>query len=215
MRSATVTLVPIASVDRSALRWLRTGENPTAFALSSGDQPIAEIRWAKSTGSLAQTETADARWSLKRVGFLNAHLTLRVDGAPSDWARITVHYDSVARHVGDLYHRIEFVGGARFRFRRAGVQIPAWQVTTDDRADAARAGGLATTENQVEIAHIEPVREGRKLVGGAVLVSEAGRALSELPAVLAFVWYAIVLAWFEDEILIPFGEMGRDLPARD
>jgi hypothetical protein len=213
--SEAVALVPFAAVDLSALRWLRTGETPAAFALSSGDQTIAEMRWAKSTGSLARVQTADRQWTMKRVGFLNAHLTLRAEGGTTDLARVTVHYDRLSRHAGENYHRIEFADGARFRFRRAGVQLPAWQVTAEESASPAPTDAPSPTDALAELAHVEPVREGRKLVGGAVIVSEAGRARPQLPAVLSLVWYAIVLAWFEDELLLPFEEMGIGLPARD
>jgi len=210
-----VALAPFASVDLAALRWLRTEESPAAFVLSSGDQPIEEVRWLKSSGSLARAETTQARWTMKRVGFLRAHLTLRAEGAPTDSARVTVHFDPGSSQPERNFHRIEFADGSRFRFRRVGVAPPAWQVTTDDRVDSGARGRSSATDELAEVAHIEPVREGRKLVAGAVVVSDGGRTVGQLPAVLAFVWYAIVLAWFEDEILIPFERVGLDLPARD
>jgi len=191
-----VALVPLSSVDPTALRWLRTAEEPAEYTLSAGDAPVAQIRWAKPGGSLASAETADAHWTLRRVGFLTTHLTLRADGAPSDAARITIH---VGIHRGENYHRIEFVGGARYRFHRAGVQVPAWQVTS---------------ETAVELVHIEPVREGRSLQGAAVLVSPEGRACPDLSTVLAFCWYFIVLAWFEDETLLPLEQAMSDLERR-
>ena len=194
-----MTLVPFATVDRSALRWLRTTDDPPAFTLLSGDQPIELLTWAKATGSLARAETSDSRWTLKRMGFLAPHLTLRVEGETADSARITRHTDTVARHVGENYHRIDFAGGVPYRFHRAGVQVPAWQITTDDRT---------------EIAHVEPVREGRKLTGAAVLVSPEGETRPELAAVLAFAWYFVVLAWFEDEILLPLERVMTDLELR-
>jgi hypothetical protein len=210
-----VVLVPFKQVDLSALRWLRSAESPAGFVLSSGDQSIAEIHWMKSTGSLALAETADSRWTLKRIGFLSSHLTLRVEGAATDFARVTMQHHRVAAHVGDSFHRIDLVGGRRYRFRRAGLQVPAWQITTDDRADPAGPDGLAPTSEQPELVHIEPVREGRVLVGAAVIVSELGRTCADLPPLLALVWYAVVLAWFEDELLIPLSGAGIDLPARD
>jgi hypothetical protein len=210
-----VVLVPFASVDLSALRWLRSGESPAAFSLLSGDRAIEGIAWAGSSGSLAHASTVDQRWSLKRVGFLRPHVTVRLEGASDDLARVTMHFGHLGAHVGDNFHLIRFSGGARYRFLRAGVQPPAWKVTTDDRTGPGPADPPAATEAQTELVHIEPVREGRKLVGAAVIVSEAGRDLPDLAAILAVVWYAIVLAWFEDEILLPFEEVGVALPARD
>jgi hypothetical protein len=131
-----VALVPFASVDPSSLRWLRTGDTPAGFTLYAGDAAIAEVSWAKPSGSLAHATTAELRWTLKRAGFLVSHLTLRVEGAATDTARITVHADVradlaradvTAGRIGDNYHRIDFASGAKFRFNRAGVQTPAWR----------------------------------------------------------------------------------------
>jgi len=176
--------------------------------LYSGDQAVAEVTWATAKGSRARAMIAEGSWTLKRAGFLLPHLTLRVEGASNDAAQITVHADIradlarseiTAGRFGDNYHRVDFVSGAKFRFSRTGVQTPAWKVRTD-------AG--------VEVAHIEPLREGRKLTSAAVIVSPEGSAHPELLAVLVFTWYFIVLAWFEDEILAPLERMMSDLERR-
>ncbi len=180
-------LVPIASVDASALRWLRTADAPLAFELSAGDRPIARLVWSRASGSLATFTTADRATTLKRVGFLHPFVTARAAGAAGDLARVSVHLN---------YHRIEVVGGSTFRFHRAGLLLPAWQVSTD----AGR-----------ELLHIEPVRDARKLVGGAVVTSASGLGLPDLTLLLGLAWYVIVLAWFEDEALVPLE--GPDLPA--
>jgi hypothetical protein len=203
-----MAFVPLSSVDGSSLRWLRTGESPPTFTLSAEDGPLAELAFARATGSLARAGTAAAQWTLKRSGFLISHLTLRLAGAPADTARITLHADIradvrgenvTAGRIGDNYHRVDFVDGAKFRFSRSGVQTPAWKIRTE-------AG--------VELAHIEPVREGRRLISGAVVVSPEGRTEPKLLAVLLFTWYFIVLAWFEDEILAPLGRALSDLEQR-
>jgi len=191
-----VVLVSLSSVDPTALRWLRTAETPAEFTLSAGGAAVAVVRWAKASGSIASAETAESHWTFQRVGFLTNHLTLRTEGAPTDGARITLH---VGIHRGENYHGIEFTGGARYRFHRAGVQVPAWQVTS---------------ESATELVHIEPVREGRKLLGAAVLVSPEGRASPDLAALLAFCWYFIVLVWYEDETLLPFEEAMSGLERR-
>jgi hypothetical protein len=182
-----MALVPLASVDRSALRWLRTGEDPIEFTLSSGDRAVLTVRWEKRSGSLASIDAADGQWTVKRSGFLNPHIVLRVAGSAKEVARVTVHWN---------YHRIELAGGRAYRFHRAGVLVPAWQVTN----------AVGT-----EVAHLEPVRDGRRLEGGAVLVSPAGVDLPELATILGITWYFIVLVWFEDESLLPLEDLS--LPA--
>jgi hypothetical protein len=175
-----MALASFDSIDATSLRWLRRADDPLAFELLAGDVGIESLSWRGRSGSLASAQTAGGAWTLKRVGFLNPRVSVREDGSPTDLARLSVHFN---------YHRLEVRGGPAYRLHRAGVLIPAWKVTDD----AGR-----------EVLHIEPVREGRKLVGGAVIAPSDAARLPSLPLLLATSWYFIVLAWFEDEALVPF-----------
>jgi hypothetical protein len=183
-----VALAAFASVDRTALRWLRTSEDPPEFTLSSGSVAVATLRRTASRGSLATAETAEGTWTLKRTGFLSPRLTVRRKDATEELAHLTPHL----RH-----HLLDVAGGGSYRLRRAGLLLPAWSLTTG----AGR-----------EVLHVEPVPEGRKLAAGAVLVeSDVGSA--EALVLVLLTWYFIVLAWFEDETveaLAPFE--GPDAP---
>jgi hypothetical protein len=179
-------LAPFASVDPTALRWLRGSGAPLSFELSAGDRPVARLAWARDSGTLATLTTAGGSWTLKRVGFLHPIVTARTAAKPDEVARVFVHLN---------YHRVELLGGPNYRLHRAGLLVPAWQVTTDDRK---------------EILHVEPVREARKLVGGAVVSAPGASSRPELPLLVGLAWYVIVLSWFEDEALIPLE--GADLP---
>lgn len=174
-----MVLTPFSSVDRSTLRWLRSEESPLEFTLSAGDSSVARLRWLQPGGSLATAETTSGEWTLKRGGFLNPHITVRKPGGGENLARLTVHLS---------YHAIELADGLTYRFHRAGVLVPAWKVTTD----AGR-----------EVLHIEPVRDGRKLVAGAALAAPTAVDLPDLLLLEVVGWYFIVLAWFEDEALVP------------
>jgi hypothetical protein len=169
-------LATFHDVDLSTLRWTRVHGPPHTFQLSAGDTAIARLVWSRPHGSLAIAETADGRWSLKRAGFLHAHLTVRREGSDKDVARLVAAWRD---------HRIELSGGEAFDLKRASMLVPAWTVLD------ARTGG--------ELVHIEPVREGRQLEGGIYEVAPAARTLAALPLVLALSWYFVVLAWFEDE----------------
>ncbi len=179
-------LQPLGSVDATSLRWLRTAEKPIAFDLLAGDRPLATLRWRTGTGTLALARAASASWTLKRVGFLNPRVTLRAEGSTADLARLTVHLN---------YHRIEVPGGTAYRFHRAGVLLPAWKVTE---------------ESGREVLHVEPVRDGRKLVGGAVIAPAFAPALEAFLPLVLVSWYFITLAWFEDETLATLE--GSDAP---
>jgi hypothetical protein len=171
--------VPLASVDATALRWLRIGERPLRFELRAGDALLARLEWQKDSGSLAVATGAEGAWQLKRSGFLNPHVTVRRAGESVPVARLSVHLN---------YHAIDIAGGPSFRFHRAGVLLPAWKVTAADGR---------------EVLHVEPVREGRVLAGGAVLASAESSRSAPFLLLVVLSWYFIALAWFEDETVVP------------
>lgn len=186
-----MSLVPFAAVDRSTFRWLRTPEELIGFELRAGESLVGQLRWAQPTGSLARAEIVGAAWTFKRGGFLNPHVTVRRTDTGEHLARLTVHLN---------YHRVELASGRSYRFHRAGVLVPAWKVTADDGK---------------ELLHIEPVREDRRLSAGAVIVAPHAVDLPELALLVLLSWYFIVLAWFEDEALVPLeGPDAPDRPAR-
>ena len=182
-----MALTPFASVDRSTLRWLRSAESPAEFTLLSADSPIVVLRWKQKGGSLAFAETSERVWTLKRGGFLSPHITVREEGSEAVPARLAAHLS---------YHEVTIDPGGVYRFRRAGMLIPAWKLTTQDGT---------------EVLHVEPVRDERKLVGGAVLAAPSALDLPDLLLLVVLNWYFGVLAWFEDEALAAIE--GRDAPA--
>ena len=184
-----MAMIPFSSVDRSTLRWLRTAESPIEFTLSSGDSPVAAIRWRQRGGSLAVAASSEDHWTLKRGGFMNPHVTMRTEGSEAVRARLTVHLN---------HHEVALENGRVYRFRRAGVLVPAWKITTGD-------GG--------EVLHVEPVRSGRRLEGGAVLVAPTATDLPELLLLVVLSWYFIVLVWFEDEALVELESTGASAAA--
>jgi hypothetical protein len=171
---APVALEPIPPQGAEAFRWLRASEEPLEFTLLLGDHEVARLRWRRRGGSFATAETASARWTLKREGFLSPRLSVRAEGSTAPLARLTPHL----RH-----HLLELPGGRTFRFHRESLLLPAWTLS--------RIGGP-------EVLHIEPVPEGRRLAGGAA-VAKAPYDPAELALLLVFTWYFIGQAWFEDE----------------
>jgi len=182
-----MTLQPLSNVDRTNFRWLRTRERPATFSLLSGDVTVATLEWAADNRSLATLRSASEEWTLKRGGFLNPHITVRVGETVR--ARLSVHLN---------HHQIDMAAGRSYRFHRAGMLVPAWKVTSG---------------NGKELLHVEPAREGRHLSAGAVVVAPEATGLDDLLLLTVLSWYFIVLAWFEDEAveaLAPFE--GPDAP---
>ncbi len=183
-------LVPFASVDRTALRWLRTAESPAGFSLLSGDATVASLAWNARGGSLATAATADGAWTFKRAGFLAPTITVRLRDQPQPLAKVTAHLRS---------HEIRLREGPSYRLQHVSHILPSWKLVS---------------ERDEEVLHIEPAAEHGSLRGGAVVVSSQSDS-SETLLLIALCWYFIVLAWFEDELveaLVPFE--GPDAPVR-
>ena len=170
--------VPLSSVDRSTLRWIRTRESPAAFSLRAGEGEgeVATLSWDRAGGSLATAVTAEQTWTLKRAGFLQPTILVRTPGTPAPVARLTAH---LARH------EISVGEDPPYRLRHISHLVPAWRLTTG-RGE--------------EVLHIEPVPERRSLQGGAVVVSPTAPVPSTLLLVVLS-WYFVVLSWFEDEAI--------------
>jgi hypothetical protein len=183
-----VPLVSFSTVDRSALRWLRTGGRTPEYTLLAGESAVAVVRWERPRGARAAAELADRKFVLEREGLFVSHLTIRPDDEAPPVARLT-------NHLG--YHEISLGGDGVYRLRRAGLLVPAWTVTD--------SGGA-------ERLHIEPVAEGGRLGGGAVLTTGAVPP-PELLVLTILAWYLIVLLWREDEAIEALGSLeSRDAP---
>ena len=158
------------------MRWIRPTADRHVYELRAGDALLAQLAWPGGAGSLAHASIAGAELSLKRGGFLQPHVTLR-DAGGHDLARLSMH----------LHHgTVLLASGRSFLFRRAGMLVPAWQVSDP-------AGRL--------LVHLEPVAERGRLQGGLVQVEPTFVRDPALADLVLLAWYFIHLAWFEDEAL--------------
>lgn len=173
--AAPAPLVALASVDDSALRWLRLAPEHRGFRLQAGETGLAEVRWPERFGSLARAEFSDRTLELHRAGFLAPHVIVRRAPGGEPVARLNLH---LHRSV------IELPGHAGCTLARQGLRVPAWNVTGADGVDWI---------------HLEPVEERGRLLGGLVSVAPAVRSDAALPVLLALSWYVLVQSWLEEE----------------
>jgi hypothetical protein len=169
-------LAAFSAVDTTAMRWIRPTPTENAYELRAGDALLGRMAWRHGGSSLAHVSLASGEISAKRGGFLQPHVTLR-DGAGKDLGRLTMHL---------THGTISMEGSRSFSFRRAGLLVPAWQVSDS-------AGKV--------LVHIEPVAERSHLGGGLVQVDPSFAADPALSGLIVLGWYFIHMAWFEDEAL--------------
>lgn len=68
------------------LIWVRPSQDDRSYALRSGEDEVAVLRWEKSSGSLAHARSSAGSWTLKRIGFLQPRISVREAGASEDLA---------------------------------------------------------------------------------------------------------------------------------
>ncbi|MCI4369632.1 MAG: hypothetical protein L3K09_08755, partial [Thermoplasmata archaeon] len=90
----------IEEAGTQTLRWVRDEGHPEGFDLLAGDEPVVHLRWKHRGGSLALAETGRGVWSLKRLGLLQPHVTVRGSEKEVDLARLSVHFRQSLLEIG-------------------------------------------------------------------------------------------------------------------
>lgn len=79
----------LTELSSDVLEWRATG-TPGGFDLSAEGDVFATLAWSDPE-TLARIETAEGRWTLKRVGTFVQHITLREEGSSVDLAEYRPH----------------------------------------------------------------------------------------------------------------------------
>ena len=72
----------LSGVDLDSLEWVQ--RSITEDELVSGNETLAALHWTSSWSSLAVAESAEGRWTFKRVGFIHSKVTIRKEGGNAD-----------------------------------------------------------------------------------------------------------------------------------
>jgi hypothetical protein len=160
----------LKSVGEAELRWTQPRLRQASFELRAGDEVYATLQWTKAGGSLVAGETAEGRWTFKRVGFLNPRVTIRRAGEETDLATFRPSWK------GD--GTLRFADGRVFSLDAADFWWSEWSLNTADgrplivfRRDMGR---LFRSEATVEL-------------------KPEARDLPELPLLALLGWYVMIL----------------------
>lgn len=114
----------LKSVGKAELRWTQPKLRQASFELRAGEEVYATLQWAKVGGSLVTGETAEGRWTFKRVGFLNPRITIRRAGEETDFAIFRPSWK------GD--GTLRFVDGRVFTLETADFWWSEWSFNSAD-----------------------------------------------------------------------------------
>jgi hypothetical protein len=151
----------------NALRWSQTSVVRWEYELRSGEELVATLR-VRGFGTLATAESGDGSWTFKRVGFFQNRATIRAAGEEVDLA---VFQNNTWKGGGDL----RFAGGRTFK-ATTSFWTRDLEFSTESEEPLVRFdyGGVFRRSADVEVA-------------------PDARHLPELPLLVLFGWYLLVM----------------------
>ena len=165
-------MIPVDSHTTGGLMWQQNSMWNRHWELRSADSLMAELHFDSSFGSRATATAAGAAWTFKRSGVFSPVVTARVAGVETD---IAAYRPNLLQQNGRL-----FVGQDQLEFRSVTFWGNRWALFSSQDQE------LIAFENTGLIHH-----------GANVTVHEAARSRADLPLLLTFCWYLLVL-YMED-----------------
>lgn len=161
-------MTPLTNAGSRTLYWAQTRLFDSNYDLAENGNVFARLTFRSVFGSYARLETADGAWTFKRTGFWRTRATVRREGSETDLAV----FDHNTWNGGGT---LALAGGRTFR-----VTTNFWQ----SRIEFQSEDGTPLFRYQTE---------GFMRLGAALEVLPAGAAILELPWLLGFGWYLVVM----------------------
>jgi hypothetical protein len=152
------------------LIWIQAKSRSRSFKLTCGESQIGFLNFEKSCGSLAVAEVSSQRWTFKRVGFLAPRVTVREPDSDSDFAIFRPQWGGGGT--------CEIDGRAHFHWRCLDFWQTQWAFVNDDN------------RRVLSFSH----HQGFFKASAKLEIDESAAAESQLPLLIAFGWYLMVLA---------------------
>jgi hypothetical protein len=166
----------------TGLQWIQTGDLDSQLISEGSDEPFAKLKWAKKWGSLATGESADGKWTFKRVGFLHPKVTIRETGTESDIATFSLSWG------GDGVLEIPSEASA-FLFKRTSMWHSEWILKRNDSEET-----VLTIRPDFGLTKVPT----KKKLGAEVELGQNALAQSRLSLLALFTWYLIILMTYDD-----------------
>jgi hypothetical protein len=166
----------LSEIHGAGLCWMQPKTFVRWFELRTRDaEVVAALRFEQTLGTLATAESAEGRWTFKRVGFLNVRVTVREVGSQTNLAV----YEPKLWGDGVL----RFPDGRTYEWKAMNFWGTQWC--------------FADAQGQVVFA-FKPERDRPKLselfkTQADVEVGPAGQGLAELALLVLLGWYLVIL----------------------
>jgi hypothetical protein len=72
---------------RKRYSWIHPTPSSRRYELRDGDTTLLSLEWIKDGGTAARAVAGAESWTFKRIGYLNAAISIRQEGSETDLAR--------------------------------------------------------------------------------------------------------------------------------
>jgi len=174
-------MIPFNNRRLSGLEWQQESTFARKHHLMQGDSTLAEIRFVKTLGTLAEARTDSDAWSFKRQGIFSSSIGARRLGEERDIATYLPNWTS---HKGLL--RLE--GGEEYQFRAANFWASEWVLSGADGHEVLRF------HNKGFLKH-----------GAQLDVAANADSNPHLALLITFTWYILLLYQMDSSAVIVAG----------
>lgn len=172
-------------------QWVQPRAMKNIFELRSGDDQYAEIEFPKWYGSLANAIAVEGRWTFKRVGFFNPHVTVRTEGSDQDLVIFRPKWTGTEGTA-------QFTGGAAYVWKTANFWATEYVWLN------ANGDPLVVYKQGVEASWLADIFKTQ----ARVEIQPAAEGLRELSLLVMLGWYLIVLKQQDDASVVTITAAG-------
>lgn len=177
-------MIPLDAHAPTSLEWKQQSAFGRFYELKGGDTVYAGLEFVKKFGSLAEARTAGGVWTYKRRGMMSPAVSARAPGSEADLA---VYKPNWSSSKGEL----TLAGGEKLLFRSESFWGKDWLLSTESGQPLLRFATRGVMKH-----------------GAEVIVEPACRSRADLPLLITFCWYLLLL-YIEDmsaaAVIIPGG----------
>jgi len=112
------------AVDYNHLMWKQIGFGVREFELTSGEDLVGRLYWAKWLSDYSIAECGDGRWTLDRIGFFRDRAVAMEEGKDIEVASVTFDW------MGDS--KISLSSGRQYQFFKTGFFSNNWTMADED-----------------------------------------------------------------------------------
>lgn len=170
----------IKNLKNEHLTWFQPKTTQQIYELKSESDLYGTINFPKSFGSFAEAESADGKWTFKRIGFFQVKITIREFGSENDLAVFKPKWTGYAGSI-------EFTNGKIFHWQSSNFLATKFELHDNE-------GNLIFTfRHGVD----EPKLKDWFKTQARVEFNETSKNIEEVSLLALFCWYLIVVLQME------------------